>query len=180
MLFSIILKYFIFKNFLDWNETRQSGGTTTIDDPVLRLLPRKDMSIYICAIQFLATVMFIMQTGWRSVRMLSIFTDICMVKTLTLLVCPLRPPTDIIPLRDVFLEVFVQNSNGSSHVRDLFFSGHISYLTLLAFLSPPSSTVIYVAFIIPMSLFLMMNRVHYFIDILMAPFVVYVCINVRR
>jgi membrane-associated phospholipid phosphatase len=85
---------------------------------------------------------------------------------------PLEPPISIIPLRDPFVEgVFYDNR---VLVKDLFFSGHTSNMVLLTLLMDIKWLKIILAFAsAAVGYLLMVQHVHYAIDIIAAPFFAY-------
>jgi PAP2 superfamily C-terminal len=80
----------------------------------------------------------------------------------------LNPPVGIIPLKDPILQYGFYN--GRENLNDLFFSGHVATVLLFAFISPNKK--MRVLFLITTSiigLFLVLQRVHYIMDVLAAP-----------
>lgn len=97
----------------------------------------------------------------------------CMVMYLV----PLDPPIGIIPLRDPFVEgAFYDNK---VLVKDLFFSGHTSNMVLLTLFMDIKWLKIILAFAsAAVGYLLMVQHVHYAIDILAAPFFAYMAYKI--
>jgi len=85
---------------------------------------------------------------------------------------PLEPPIGIIPLRDPFVEgAFYDNK---VLVKDLFFSGHTSNMVLLTlFMDIKWIKIILVFASAAVAYLLLVQHVHYAIDIIAAPFFAY-------
>jgi membrane-associated phospholipid phosphatase len=151
-----------------------------IPDVCLDYLPRKDMSNLIFAIitglSAGVTVELMHTRGLfaAEIMWLKYAASLC-VKSVFLVVTPLRAPAGCITLKDRVSNCFTRTA--VSYDQDLMPSGH----TVLAFLAIASSgcdpvcrALQIVAFCVLM-LCLMVNRVHYAVDILTALFVGFTC-----
>lgn len=85
---------------------------------------------------------------------------------------PLDPPIGIIPLRDPFVEGFFYDDKVL--VKDLFFSGHTSNMVLLTLFMDIKwlKNILILASII-VGYLLLVQHVHYAIDVFAAPFFAY-------
>jgi len=85
---------------------------------------------------------------------------------------PLEPPTDIIPLRDPFVEgAFYDNK---VLVKDLFFSGHTSNMVVLTLMMDIKWIKVLLALASTLvACLLLVQHVHYTIDVLAAPIFAY-------
>lgn len=176
VIFCALLICFIYtKLVLPYQEKRTD--LVQFDDKILELLPVKDMSFPISIIAFIAPVLicipllhndkfYDVEKFWLK------YACTLVVKSGTLFMTPFDVPRGYIELRDNVCLQFTKKVYG----KDLFFSGH-TVLVFLCFIHAPSdyiSTVLFFATVC-MALFLMINRVHYTIDVCIAPFVGYSC-----
>jgi PAP2 superfamily C-terminal len=92
----------------------------------------------------------------------------------------LQPPPGVIPLTDPFLSLFVYRK--SEFVKDLFFSGHVSTMSVLTFIEMHRQRKWMLAgMTLVMSVFILWQHVHYTIDVLSAPIVTYgIYFSVRK
>jgi PAP2 superfamily C-terminal len=91
---------------------------------------------------------------------------------------PLDPPLGIIPLRDPIVEDL---GAGIHLTRDLFFSGHTATLALLAWIVPGRRMrVLLTAATVVVACLLLLQHVHYTVDVLVAPFCAYGCQRLVR
>lgn len=102
---------------------------------------------------------------------LQIYALVMGTRFLTIWLLPLDPPTTIIPMEDPFIEFL---GAGGTLTKDLFFSGHTaaSFLFFLLVKEKPLKIVFGISTTI-MSVMILMQHVHYTVDIVVAPFVTY-------
>lgn len=100
-------------------------------------------------------------------RLLIAYTIMHILRGVFLLIVPLEPAPEIIPLEDPFLKLTFYN--GRPNLKDLFFSGHVATILIIAFFtrSPKIRTAVIIAAIITAAL-LVQQRVHYITDVLAA------------
>lgn len=94
---------------------------------------------------------------------------ICILRASSLYLVVLEPPVNIIPLADPLLEATFYR--GSTLLKDLFFSGHTANIILIGLLADQifvKRIMIIIAGIV--GILLMLQHVHYSIDVLAAPF----------
>ena len=159
--------------YLCYNESRTNG--TVLDDFVLdRILPR-DVSTILFSITWiciLGSLPVLLRTPERAMRVFWGISVMGLTRCIVMYLVPLEPPIGIIPLRDPFVEeVFYDNK---VLVKDLFFSGHTSNMVLLTLLMDIKWLKIILAFAsAAVGYLLMVQHVHYAIDIIAAPFFAY-------
>lgn len=148
----------------------QSRQGVLLNDWVLNMLPAADVSPYI----FLMLYPFMALMIWRMVEKtdfcitgLWAYILLCLGRMVTIFLIPLEPPVGILHLEDPFSVFFY----GTEFItKDLFFSGHTATLFLIA-LCLERKYEKYAAFVATavLALLLMIQRVHYTADILVAP-----------
>jgi len=86
-------------------------------------------------------------------------------------VTPFNPPADSIILNDPFVQLF---GSGEILTKDLFFSGHTATLFLLYLIADKKYLKFtYLIFTIIVGLAVLLQHVHYTIDVIAAPFFSY-------
>jgi len=103
---------------------------------------------------------------------------VSLVRLATISFWALNPPIGLIPLADPLTGVFY----GEAIItKDLFFSGHIATLTLI-FLSLDKKRDKMIAFgaIIIVACLLLIQHIHYSIDILASPIITYTCYRLAK
>jgi len=141
-----------------------------VNDPVLHFLPVHDVSIPIFIVIWGVGLL----TLWRAVQnpdMLLIYLwsyiFLCLTRIVTISLVPLNPPTGLISLMDPLSNSFY----GPKFVtKDLFYSGHTSTLFLMFLCLPNRTDKIVALCAVPLlGLLLLVQHVHYTLDILVAP-----------
>lgn len=155
--------------FLSWNETRPG---TVLDDSLLALIPARDFSLLTGLLTngliLFGLVILVQKPETLTLALLSV-SIICSIRMFAMYMVPLAPPEGIIPLRDLLLEnSFYANK---VMVKDLFFSGHTSNTFLVGLLLQKKihkQVVFAGCFLI--ACLVLIQHVHYTIDVLVAPF----------
>jgi hypothetical protein len=90
------------------------------------------------------------------------------MRMLAIYFTPWQEPPGTIPLKDPFMAFFVYDHRAIT--RDLFFSGHVSFISSLA-LSMPNKLMKYIFwfFGIVIAVCILIQHVHYTVDVLFAP-----------
>jgi hypothetical protein len=107
----------------------------------------------------------------RLIMSLQTYSLLLLVRFVMMYVTPLDPPAGTIDLEDPLIFVV---GTGTKITKDLFFSGHTSTMFMLAMLTVNKKlkTVFIVNTFIVAS-FVILQKVHYSIDVLVAPFISY-------
>lgn len=159
----------------------QRSGVTFFD-PVLAVLPPVDLTWLIFALIYGALVLAIVYMVRHPARLLLALQSyilLALVRMAAMFLLPLDPPADMIPLVDPLVELF--GSGGTTLSRDLFFSGHTSTLFLLALVIPNRKlSAIFLLCTAIVGCSVLVQHVHYSIDVLAAPFFTYTCFTVAR
>jgi len=146
-----------------------------LHDPVLNLFKPQDYSVLIFTLIYLS--LFIVLWGlikrpYQIALGLGGYLVITLARMVTMYLVTLEPPVGIIVLQDPFIDRIAYG--GNAFTKDLFFSGHVATLTLLALLEerPRVKKVIWLCMALVAGLILM-QRVHYTIDVLAAPLITF-------
>jgi hypothetical protein len=103
---------------------------------------------------------------------------ICIARIITISMFSLNPPVDLMPLTDPLTGIFYGHSNIT---RDLFFSGHTSTLTLIYLcLQKRYDKLLAMLALITVMVLLLIQHIHYTIDVIAAPFIVYLIFSFTR
>ncbi|MDO3642404.1 MAG: phosphatase PAP2-related protein [Mucilaginibacter sp.] len=154
---------------------------TLIKDPVLAGIPPHDVSLLIFAIIWSMILLIIVRAAYKP----SIYIIYCwalipitLARFIAISIVPLEPPIGLQPLIDPLTGIFY----GQHFItKDLFFSGHIATMTLI-FLCLRKKTDRIIGFIatIAVAFLLLVQHIHYTIDILASPGIVYICYRLTR
>jgi membrane-associated phospholipid phosphatase len=164
--------------FLDAIE-RRAGAVLT--DPVLSWFTPVDVTwltfLVIYAGLIFAVIMLIRHPE-HLLTALQTYGMVAIVRMAAMYLVPLDPPPEMIELKDPFVEFF---GSGSTLTRDLFFSGHTSTLFMLALVIPDRRTKIaYLGCTLVVAVCVILQHVHYSIDVFAALFFSYGSYRVVR
>ncbi len=143
-------------------------------DPVLTVLPALDMSAYIFPLIYVTVGLGVFRAV-QSPSLFLLFLCSCLLLSLariiTMTLVPLEPPVGLVQLADPFLVPFY----GHSHItKDLFFSGHTGSVFLIyLFLQKKREKFFALIATVLVGLLLLIQHIHYTIDVLCAPLFVY-------
>lgn len=170
----------IFPYFFDYVESRTGQ---LLYDPILEWLPAADVSLLIMSLLYFGVISWIMTSAKTPDILLAGIQTYCLVTILRLIsipLFPLEPPVGYIPLKEPFVQFFT--NDGRIISKDLFFSGHMTTI-LICYYNIRKGTLkkIYFASAIILGVLLMVQHVHYAIDIIAAPLFTWLCfIFVRK
>ncbi|MCO5247963.1 MAG: hypothetical protein M9887_03320 [Chitinophagales bacterium] len=164
-----------FKVFRIATEIMETRTGTQLNDFVLAFLPPKDFSEITFTLTYIALILFIITTihnPQRFVLYMQAYTMLLILRMMTIYLLPLEPPAGLIILKDPVSNFFMKSTSESGYiVKDLFFSGHISAIFLFYLCSV--SKYLKLSFLLIGALvasLILMQHVHYTIDIVAAPF----------
>jgi membrane-associated phospholipid phosphatase len=167
----VALVLFFLPKFLNFVELRDG---VILPDPILKLFTPVNLTwltfalIYvslISAIIYFSTKPDLLFTALQSYAILII------IRMVVMFVTPFNPPADSIILNDPFVQLF---GSGEILTKDLFFSGHTATLFLLYLIADKKYLkFIYLIFTIIVGLAVLLQHVHYTIDVIAAPFFSY-------
>jgi hypothetical protein len=165
---------FFFPYFFDFIESRDGK---LLSDPILEMLPAKDVSTFVFSLLYFAVLSWLIISIKNPAVLLSgiqTYAMVTVLRMITIPLFPLEPPVDYIPLREPFVQFFTHGGRIISH--DLFFSGHMTTILFCYYTTLKGAfKKIYLAFAFIIGLLLMIQRVHYSIDILAAPLFTWLC-----
>lgn len=161
----LILVAFLFSIFLDFHEGRVDHLEWTISDPLFPILPRRDVSILIFPLTY-GTIIIYAIYQWKVKfflsRLMLSYALLILFRVITLSIFPLKEPASIVFLQDPFLNTIIYNHTIDS---DLFFSGHTGLLLICLFIT---KKWIFAVLGLILGILLLIQRVHYTVDILGA------------
>jgi len=169
----LLVALFTHRRFLDFAEARTG---VSIPDPILKLYSPVDLTWLIFGLIYLCLVIGIIALIKNPEKLLlafQVYTAVVVVRIIAMYLVPFEAPEKIIVLKDPFVEMF---GSGESLTKDLFFSGHTATLFLL-FLVVESKRLKYIFLLsaVVAGVSIVLQHVHYVIDIFAAPFFTYVC-----
>jgi hypothetical protein len=141
-----------------------------LTDYLLNNLPSINLSVWIFVILYILIITSIFSLAANPKQFLFALQGyilLTILRFITLLLIPLEPPLNMAELNDPFVQKLFYQQLIS---KDLFFSGHTSLLVLLA-MTVPDKSIRYVLFMgtILIVIMLLIQHVHYTVDILFAP-----------
>lgn len=147
---------------------------SVLKDFVLEQLPPSDWSWTIFILVYSATALTLI-TNYKDPETmllgLATYCGVTWLRMLTIYFFTLEPPQGIIFLVDPFLSLIVYPG---AFAKDLFFSGHISSMTVFVLIEPNKKLKwVKVAATIVVGILLMIQHVHYFLDVALAPLFTY-------
>lgn len=167
ILFISIEIYFL-RSFMAYVESRPG---LLIDDFILNLLPAVNLSAPIFILIYggcIFTLVQLIKTPDNLIKAYLAYGLLILFRFIVLFFVPLEAPLGIIPLKDPFLEMTIYNHDVLT--KDLFFSGHTATLALCVFLVKEQYKKWIILLTMLVAIMLLVQHVHYTIDILAAPF----------
>lgn len=158
-------------HFLHYNESRPG---ILLPDPVLALITPIDLSNLIFVLLYLGLIITVVQLLPHPERFsfgLQVYALFACMRILAMWLVPLNPPQGMIALADPVLS---WAQTGKQLNKDLFFSGHTATMYICHLVLPPGRMRRFAIFgFLLMAVCLIMQRVHYTADVVVAPFFCY-------
>ncbi|WP_158799697.1 phosphatase PAP2-related protein [Pedobacter sp. L105] len=152
----------------------QPRSGVLLNDWVLNELPARDVSSYIFLILYPASGFFFWRMRKNSTNCITAlwgYVFLCSVRMITIAMVPLDAPKHLIHLSDPFSIIFY---GANPITKDLFFSGHTATLFLVGLcLEDKREKAIIFAATAVLAVLLLIQHVHYTVDVLAAPFFSY-------
>ena len=170
-----IILILVYGRFLDFIEGRPGS---VLADPFLNSFSPLEVTWFTFGIIYISVILTLIRLSFQPSQLLITFQAyilIAMARMASMYLTPLDPPLLLIPLEDPF----VQSVSSGVLTRDLFFSGHTSTMFLL-YLSCTNRRMKYFFLIgtILVGLLVLIQHVHYSIDVVAAPFYAFTCYKI--
>ncbi|HWA35214.1 MAG TPA: phosphatase PAP2-related protein [Cyclobacteriaceae bacterium] len=145
-----------------------------LNDYFLGFFTPRDLSLYIFIILYAATVQTII-SHWKDPEVIilasTVYVAMNIVRTATMYLITLEPPTGIILLEDPISSLLYPDTG---FAKDLFFSGHISTIMVTVFVERNTGARrAKIAGAVMMAVLLAWQHVHYSVDLIVAPLATY-------
>lgn len=165
---SVVVSLFLFTRFLNFIEDRPG---IVLPDPILLLFTPIDLSWFTFLIMYstvLIAIISLLQSPKALILGLQSYTLMLVIRTLAMYSIPLEAPATILPLIDPLVsEVGV----GKLMTKDLFFSGHTATIYIMYLVSQKKSyRVMFLIATIVIGMAVVVQHVHYSVDVIAAPF----------
>jgi hypothetical protein len=155
----------------------QTRDGLAVNDQLLNMLTPYDFSLPIFLVTYggvLITILRIILTPQKFIVLLYGYSLLTLCRTASIYLLPLEPPAQMIFLNDPIASLILFKEHAVT--KDLFFSGHTSSFFYCVFaLEDKAHRQIGFAMAMVLGLMLMIQHVHYSIDIFAAPFFAYFC-----
>lgn len=172
LLITLIIFFAVGKHDLYYLRVYQARPGVEINDILLNQLPPHDFSVPIFILEYITMLMvtFItIQYPDRLVKGLQMFSLVILARTICIYLFPLEPPRDMILLNDP-MAFLLLHTKDVVVTKDLFFSGHISALSLFMLISPNKYVKAWALFAtIVVAILILWQHVHYSLDVAFAP-----------
>ena len=172
----LVLTVFSLSRFIIFVESRQG---VILKDPLFDFFEAFELNVIIFTliyVSIIASLFHLSAHPSRLVVALQSYTLLVVIRILMMYVTPLDPPLGTIDLIDPL--VFVVGT-GTKITKDLFFSGHTStlFLLFLVVVNKKLRSVFLVSSLL-VGIAVMLQKAHYTIDVLVAPFISYSCFRI--
>jgi hypothetical protein len=159
----------------------QKRKGAVLNDWLLARIPPHNVSVLLFALIWGMILLIVI----RVIKTPSIYITFCwtllfvyIMRLITISLVALDPPPDMVPLVDPLNSAFYRNA---VITKDLFFSGHTTTMFLIFLcLERRTDKIIALIATFAVAYLLLVQHVHYTIDILAAPVVVYPCYRLNR
>ncbi len=170
-LFFLVLILILLPQFLKFVENRAGFA---FEDPVLNIFQPIEVTWFTFSLIYLGlagALFHLSHKPGRLVLALKVYTLTGIIRIIAMYLLPLNPPETMIALDDPFVQFF---GDGQILTKDLFFSGHTStmFIFFLTAFSKPYK-IIFLAATILIGILVIIQHVHYSIDVFAAPFFAY-------
>lgn len=160
-------------NFLNFVEARQG---VVLPDPILNLFNPIDLTWLIFALIYLsliAAIAALINNPKQLMFAIQLYILMVVLRIIAMYLMPLEPPLKMITLNDPLVEFF---GTGQTLTKDLFFSGHTATLFILFLVSEKKVfKIIFLISTIAVAITVLLQHVHYTIDVFAAIFFTYAC-----
>jgi hypothetical protein len=152
-----------------------------LSDPILVLLPVADLSVPIFLIEYGCALAVLALLAARPARLavgILAYGIVIFWRAIAIAIVPLDPPPDLVLLVDPAAALV---GGGPQFTKDLFFSGHASAMAVFTLCAPKRwARWVFGGFTLVIGVMLMIQRVHYAVDVLVALALAYVAWRIAR
>ena len=167
----LAIMLFALAKFLNFNENRES---ITLADPILHYFKAVDLTWSIFGLIYLSIAIILYTLALNPSQMAFTFqcySLLLLIRIIMMFLMPLNPPEGMILLNDPFVQFF---GTGQILTKDLFFSGHTATIFLFYLVSDKKTLkIFFLVATILVGVFVLLQHVHYAIDVASAPFFSY-------
>ena len=164
--------------FLNFAEARNG---VTLDDPLLKLFKPVDLTWLTFALIYISLFAALLSFIKKPVLLITAFQSyvvLVIFRITAMFILPLNPPERMISLSDPFVEFF---GTGQLLTKDLFFSGHTATIFLFFLLTENKKLkVFFFVSTIIVAVSVLLQHVHYSVDVFTAPFFVYASFQIEK
>jgi len=174
IIITLLLYVFLFKYCRIIMTQLEMRKGVQLTDPLLSFIPAHDVSMITFTLTYLALGVFVISTILNPKIFIVALQGYCLLiimRTISIYFVALEPPLGMIVLKDPVTIIFMSTPSGGYIVKDLFFSGHVSTAMLFFFICPNQSikkALLLLSILI--GTFILIQHVHYTIDVVAAPF----------
>lgn len=140
------------------------------EDVVLETIPAYDVSWVIFVLIYSAVALSLVHVArfpWLLLKTAEAYIILVLLRAIFILVFPLDPPDNMVPLRDPFVEMFFYSDQVIT--KDLMFSGHVSLLVLLTVASTNFNIrMVLCAISLIVAVLLLVQHAHYTMDVIVG------------
>jgi len=152
-----------------------------MNDCLLHVLPAVNVSYLIFAIIWTTTIYTLIRCLQHPMICLTLiwsFLILCIARIASISLVPFNPPQQLVPLIDPITNIFY---GGTFITKDLFFSGHTStqFIFSLCLIHSKEKWIMYIS-TVAVGILVLLQHVHYSVDVLAAPFFAWLCFIVAK
>ena len=168
------------EEYFQWIQQRDG---IVMQDFILANIPAKNVSILIFGIIYVS-VFYLLARIIRRPKQFVWFAWAFNLETFIRFVCiyivPLNPPLGLVDLHDPLAELFIYGEN-KAITKDLFFSGHTATMVFVSYFLPnPTERKIAILMTFVLASLLLIQHVHYSLDVLFAPIATWIAIRIAK
>ena len=160
-----------FSQFLQFIEQREG---VSLPDPLLNVFNPINLTWLTFTLIYLSIILFLFNVRkdpYKIMIALQAYGLMVIFRTIAMYLTPLEAPATLLMLDDPFVQLF---GKGEILTKDLFFSGHTGTLFLLFLLTKNKILkVVFILSTLTVGIAVLLQHVHYSIDVFVAPFVAY-------
>jgi len=170
--FALVIIIFAFFPFFFQIIEKRNG--IVLNDWILERLVPYDVSIFVFIIIWATTLLILVRSVQEPdilIQLLWAYVFLCILRIISISIVPLDPPAGLLPMIDPISNAFY----GKKYItKDLFFSGHTSsiFLNFLCLRKKTDKALALLGAIVA-GLLLLIQHVHYTIDVIAAPIFTY-------